>query len=151
MTQILNAQMMQKKRKGAYFLVEIAIFLIFVAIITSTSMGSISDTDGAKIATTHQELDQIRTAVMQYKTYRLDNTVPDNLGDLIKNPCIASEDAIDAREHPAFLQETARWSTSGLKDMWNNNYTIETDTDGSMVLQSTAGSSDTAKYVKVKL
>ena len=138
---------MKRKKKGAYFILEIAFFLIFVAIITAVATGMLGNTDGAKVATTNQELDQIRTAVLNYRTYRIDGANP-TLGDLVVSPSISKENAIDGRQHDAFLQTSPRWSSSGLKDMWGNDYVIDTSAN---TVYSTAGSSDSSDYITLSL
>lgn len=137
----------KKKKKGAYFILEIAFFLIFVAIVTAVATGMLGNTDGAKVATTNQELDQIRTAVLSYKTYRIDGANP-ALTDLVSSPSISKDEAIDGRQHDAFLQTNPRWTTSGLKDMWGNDYVIDTSAN---TVYSTAGSSDSSDYITLSL
>ena len=134
------------KKRGGYLIIELAFWFVVMAIIAAIALGLLGNTDGAKVTAANQELDQIRTAVLSYQTYRIDGAYPDNLGDLLQDTTINAIDAIDGREHGPFLEPTPRWSTSALKDAWGNDYQLKDD-----AVYSTAGSSDSKDYIKVQL
>ena len=138
-------------RKGAFFSVETAFYFIVIAIVAALIIGIFTYLDDARVSTAQQELDQIRSAVLEYKAYRLDQTVPDDLTILLNSDCIEAGDSIDNRKHGPFLNTTNnRWSSNGLKDPWGNNYEISSDSDtrGTYVY-STCGGKTEEEYLRV--
>ena len=138
-------------RKGAFFSVETAFYFIVIAIVAALIIGIFTYLDDARVSTAQQELDQIRSAVLEYKAYRLDQTVPSNLPTLLESGCISADDAIDNRKHGPFLNTTNnRWSSDGLKDPWGNNYEISTDSDSrGTYVYSTCGGKTEEEYLRV--
>ena len=134
------------KKKGESLLMSVAAYIVALAIILGVATMLLGDTDPSKITVTKQELDQIRTAVVEYRTYRIDGESPASLGELLNDPVIAASDAIDGRAHHPTLSPNARWSNSGLKDMWGNDYVLDGNT-----VYSTAGSTDETDRVSLEI
>ena len=138
-------------RKGAFFSVETAFYFIVIAIVAALIIGIFTYLDDARVATAQQELDQIRSAVLEYKAYRLDQSVPSELPTLLESGCISADDSIDNRRHGPFLNTTNnRWTSDGLKDPWGNNYEISSDSDSrGTYVYSTCGGKGTDEYLRV--
>ena len=134
------------KKKGESLLMSVAAYIVALAIILGVAVMLLGDTDPSKITVTKQELDQIRTAVVEYRTYRIDGASPASLGELLNDPVIASSDSIDGRAHHPTLTTNPRWSNSGLKDMWGNDYVLDGNT-----VYSTAGSTDETDRVSLEI
>lgn len=137
------------RRKGAFFSIETAFYFIVIAIIAAVVIGIFNYLNDARVSTAEQELDQLRSAVLEYKAYRVDQSMPANLSDLLKSDAITAQYSIDNRQHGPFLNTTNnRWSTAGIKDPWGNDYKIDgSDTKGKYIY-STAGSTDSTRYIK---
>ena len=136
----------KRNKKGAYFLIEIAFFLVFCVIVAAVALGMFDNADSGKVATTTQELDQIRTAIVTYKTYKLDGSLPSTPGDLLGT--ISTSDSIDGREHGPFLSKNNRWQNGQLLDMWGEDYVIDKDNN---LVYSNAGSTDSTKRISVSI
>lgn len=119
------------RKHGAYFILEIAFFLVFVAIITAAASSLLSDTDGDKAAAARMEADQIRIGIERYTAYT--SKSPGTSGAALYNALttdISASDAIDSMNHKATLASNARWDAAGsLVDPWGNAYVI---TDGAV-------------------
>lgn len=136
------------KKKGGYLILEITAFLIFMFFMFNYGLGLFGNTDSAKVTNANEELEQIRTAVISYKTYNLYGSYPASLGELVESPCLTKDESRDGRQHDRFLQPNSRWTTSSLKDMWGNDYVLDTQNG---TVYSTAGSSDSSDYITVSL
>ena len=73
------------KKKGESLLMSVAAYIVALAIILGVAVMLLGDTDPSKITVTKQELDQIRTAVVEYRTYRIDGASPASLGELLND------------------------------------------------------------------
>ena len=137
----------KKKKKGGYLIIELAFWFVVMAIIAAIALGLLGNTDGAKVTAANQELDQIRTAVLSYQTYRIDGAYPD-LPKLLSDECIGKDDSIDGRPHGAFLEGSARWTSEGLRDPWGNLYVLDEQNN---TVYSTAGDKPEADRITVAL
>ena len=141
-TAMKNAQMRKKRFiPGLGLQIDAVLWGIFVAIIiaamVSYSLGLVKD---SKITAAKLELDQIRTAVLQYESLSSTNTKPTSLPVLLDE--MPATSSVDGMKHDSFLKANGRWSSSGLLDPWGTAYSYGTDSDGNITIQST-GSGDT--------
>lgn len=139
-----------KKLKGAFFTIETVAFILFVAIVAAVILSQGFNTDGAKRTTTSQEIDQIRTAAVQYKAfYAHDANFSDGFPELFDY--IDSSDAVDGRRHGPFLTpdkkngNDGRWTTSGANDLWGNPYKYDSSTNE---IYSTCGGVDEEDQIR---
>lgn len=128
------------KRHGMGLQLDALGWTIVVLIIVAGVVGGIFYLrDTARVATTKMELDQIRSAVLAYQGLRLDNSYPDSVTILLSEEAISAADSIDGLKHGSFLPTSVRWTTSGVLDMWGNEYVIDV---ANRVIYSTQGSND---------
>ena len=136
------------KKRGGYLIIELAFWFVVMAIIAAIALGLLGNTDGAKVTAANQELDQIRTALLSYRTYKITGTYPTELKDLFST--FDKSEAIDGRPHGPFLDinSSSRWSNTGdVTDPWGNQYEINGN-----VIKSTAGTpGDTTDDIVVTL
>lgn len=136
------------KRNGLALQLDATGWIIVVLVIVSVVIGSIFYLrDSAKVATTKLELDQIRGAVMSYQGIRLDSAYPESLSVLIRDDAVSATDALDGLKHGNFLPTSQRWTTSGVLDLWGNEYVIDVS---NKIIYSTQGSSDQDKRISVE-
>ncbi len=139
-----------RKLKGAFFTIETVAFILFVAIVTAIALSGGFKTDGAKRTTTSQEIDQIRTAAVQYKAFYIhDVNFSDGFPELFGY--IDPSDSVDSRRHGPFLTPDSqngndgRWTTSGANDLWGNPYKFDTSTNE---IYSTCGGADEEDQIR---
>lgn len=140
-----------RKLRGAIFTIETAAFIIFVAIIAAIAISNLLDPDSAKRTTTTQEIEQIRTAAVQYRAfYANDVNFTDGFPELFTY--IDTDSSVDGRRHGPFLEPNSvgdtdgRWTTSGAKDMWGNPYYFDAS---SREIYSTCGGADEEDQIRV--
>ena len=138
------------KVRGAILTMETAFYIIFIAIIAAIAISSLLDTDSAKKATTTQEIEQIRTAAVQYRAFYVrDVTFSDGFPELFTY--IEPADAVDSRRHGPFLSPDStsndgRWTTSAAIDLWGNAYKYDSATNE---IYSTCGGADEEDQIRV--
>ena len=110
---------MKHKRKGAYFILEVALFLLTVAIIAAASTGNFgSILTESKVSTAQNEVMQLGSAVSHY---RYDTgSYPDTLADLAKKGT-GSYEGYGPRI-PAIK-----------KDPWGKDYKLQTGKNGFVI------------------
>lgn len=140
-TAMRNAQISKKRLPGLGLQIDAVLWGIFVAIIivamVSYGLGLVKD---SKVTAAKLELDQIRTAVLQYESLSSSGAKPTSLPTLLDE--LPATSSVDGIKHDAFLKTNGRWSSSGLLDPWGTAYSFGTDSDGNATIQST-GSGDT--------
>ena len=120
--------MLKKKRKGAYFIFETVLFMIFVCFLTVSGLFSSSGlSEEAKASVAKTDTTNIGAAVSHYKYDT--GKYPTNLSDLT----VAGTDA---------LAGYGPWLPGLKKDPWGNNYVLISDTD-SFVVYCTEGGKKT--------
>ena len=139
-----------QKVKGAILTMETAFYIIIIAIFAAIAVSTLVDTDSAKKTTTTQEIEQIRTAAVQYKAFYVHEVnFSDGFPELFGY--IEASDAVDARRHGPFLAPNStndndgRWSTAGAIDMWGNPYKFDTST---YEIYSTCGGADEEDQIR---
>ncbi len=139
-----------QKLKGAILTMETAFYIIVIAILAAIAVSTLVDTDSAKKTTTTQEIEQIRTAAVQYKAFYVHEVnFSDGFPELFGY--IEPSDAVDARRHGPFLAPNStngndgRWSTSGAVDMWGNPYKFDNST---YEIYSTCGDADEEDQIR---
>lgn len=137
------------KVRGAILTMDAVLYLIFIAIIAAIVISTVLDTDSAKRATTTQEIDQIRTAAVQYKAFYVHEvSFSDGFPELFTY--IEATDAVDSRRHGPFLSPDStsndgRWTTSAAIDLWGNAYKYDSATNE---IYSTCGGADEEDQVR---
>ena len=110
---------MNHKRKGAYFILEVALFLVTVAIIAAASTGNFGNTLAeSKVSTAQNEVMQLGSAVSHY---RYDTgSYPDALTDL-------------AKKGTGSYKGYGPWIATIKKDPWGKDYQLQTGINGFVV------------------
>lgn len=122
------SRLLKKKRKGAYFIIEVVLFMIFVCFLTVSGLFSSSGlSEEAKASVAKTDTTNIGAAVSHYKYDT--GKYPTNLSDLT----VAGTDA---------LAGYGPWLPELKKDPWGNNYVLISDTD-SFVVYCTEGGKKT--------
>ncbi len=105
---------------GLAMQLDAAVWMVIVSIIVAAVVvGAVHMTNEARFATARLEMDQLRSAVLQYEAYTekdfdgkwsvLFNEIEDTSGD----------------KHKALLQKKGRWSGGSPKDPWSNDYVFD--------------------------
>jgi hypothetical protein len=123
---------MPKKKPGAVLSLETVLYVAIIIIFVAIGLGIFSQRESAKVAACNQELDQIRSAVVQYGALDVNGT--NGLTDLTKlfdASAISATDAVDGVAHGYFLQKSGRWKDGKLHNPWGDGeYTLGTDPSG---------------------
>ena len=127
---------MPSKVRGAILTMETAFYIIVIAILAAIAISTLVDTDAAKRTTTNQEIEQIRTAAVQYKAFVLQKkvTFSDGFTELFKT--LPANMSVDNNIHGPFLEPNSkngtdgRWTVSkGAKDLWGDQYHYDSKTN----------------------
>lgn len=111
----------------------LALFILAIAI-----AGLAQYRNSGKISSQKVELTTLRDAIYQYQSIRIDGAAPATLDQLIADPSISANQAIDGINHGAFIAPNGRWQSSGaVVDMWGAAYTYSVNADGSGSITST--------------
>lgn len=118
---------MPKKKKGAVLSIETIIYIAVLIIFIAVGIAAFSQRESAKAAACQSELDQIRSAIVQYQALRVDGALPsDDLTEIAPDgPGISSEDSVDGIEHVGFLQKSGRWKNGELYNPWGETYSFD--------------------------
>ena len=113
-------------------------FLLAIAIIAIGITAFAHLRTMAKNSSEQVELSSLRDGIMQYQSLRLDGQPPATLEQLISDPSIPANQAIDGVNHGPLLVKNERWSSSGtVTDVWGVAYTYVVNADGSGTITST--------------
>ena len=117
---------MPKKKKGAILSIETIIYIAVLIIFIAVGIAAFSQSESAKAAACQSELDQIRSAIVQYQALRVDGSYPsEDLNEIAPDGSgISSEDSVDGIEHKDFLQKSGRWKSGNLYNPWGEKYTF---------------------------
>ena len=127
---------MPSKVRGAILTMETAFYIIVIAILAAIAISTLVDTDAAKRTTTNQEIEQIRTAAVQYKAFVLQKkvTFSDGFTELFVE--LPADKSVDHNVHGPFLEPNSkngtdgRWTiTNGAKDLWGDQYHYDSKTN----------------------
>lgn len=142
-----------KKKPGAVLSLETMLYIAIIIIFVAIGIGIFSQRESAKIAACNQELDQIRSAVIQYSSLRAsDDNDLDDLSKLFKAEAISADEAVDGASHGYFLQETGRWkhgSQGGdqvLNPWGDDSYHYDADTGKIYTEHTPLGGGDKKRY-----
>ena len=153
MVTMLNSKVfpIPKRVKGAILTMETAFYIIVIAILAAIAISTLVDTDAAKRTTSNQEIEQIRTAAVQYKAFSINQVAfTDGFPELFGY--IEANEAVDAHRHGPFLEpnssngQDGRWTTAGAKDLWGNPYYYDAATNE---IYCTCGNADEADWLRV--
>lgn len=110
-----------QKRKGAFLSLETLMYIVVLLILLAIGLGLFSQRESAKISTARSELDQIRSATIEYNSYQITSQFPSDPSELLGT--LSSTETTDGLEHGPFLQASDRWKDGALKDPWGGTYT----------------------------
>lgn len=110
------------RRKGAFLSLETLMYIVVLLILLAIGLGLFSQRESAKVATARSELDQIRTATIEYNSYHITSQYPSDPSVLLET--LPATESTDGLEHGPFLQPNDRWKSggSGLADPWGGTY-----------------------------
>lgn len=111
------------KKKGAILSLETMMYIAVIAVLIAVGLGAFSMYKSAKVSTAKLELDQIRSALIEYSSVSRTGDYPDDINELFNT--LSSSDTIDGLEHGPFLKATNRWEDSEAVDPWGTNYYID--------------------------
>lgn len=148
----MNTFMIPRKLKGAILTMETAFYIIVIAILAAIAISTLVDTDAAKRTTSNQEIEQIRTACVQYKAFSIAQVnFSDGFPELFGY--IEANEAVDAHRHGPFLEpnssngQDGRWTVDGgAKDLWGNPYYYDANTNE---IYCTLGGADEDDWLRV--
>lgn len=111
------------RRKGAFLSLETLMYIVVLLVLLAIGLGLFSQRESAKVATARSELDQIRTATIEYNSYHITSQYPSDPSVLLDK--LSASESTDGLEHGPFLQPNDRWqgSGTGLADPWGGTYT----------------------------
>lgn len=111
-----------KKKKG-FSIMELAIYILVAAILLGAiAFAGSQMVNSAKVSNAKQELENLRSACMQYTIWNVNNDYPADLETLLSDTAIPADQAIDNVPHGPFITTNNRWTTAGIKDPWGNDY-----------------------------
>lgn len=109
--------------RGLAMQLDAAVWMVIVAIIVAAVVvGAVHMTNEARFATARLEMDQLRSAVLQYEAYT-EKTFDGKWNVLFSEVTDTSGD-----KHKALLQKKGRWSGGSPKDPWSKDYVFDTST-----------------------
>ena len=112
-----------KKKPGAVLSLETMLYIALIIIFVAVGIGIFSQRESAKVAACNQELDQIRTALVQYSSLRMeDNNDISDLTILFDAEAIKDTESVDGIAHGYFLQQTGRWKDGQLHNPWGDGF-----------------------------
>lgn len=124
---------MPQKKKGAILSIETIIYIAVLIIFIAVGIAAFSQRESAKAAACQSELDQIRSAIVQYQSLRVDSKYPSaDLNEIAPGGAgIDAADSVDGISHKDFLQKAGRWKDGKLNNPWGDGdgYTF-TESDG---------------------
>jgi hypothetical protein len=120
------------KIPGLALQIDASTWLIFVSFILAIMVGIYALVTNGKTTATKMELDQIKSAVLQYEATASGSTAPADLDVLLSSYTDA-----DGNTDTALLTAKGRWATS-VVDRWGTKYSIDTS---ARVLSSTGSGS----------
>lgn len=98
--------------------------------------------NNANRATANQELKMFKTAVTSYAGLANDSKPPSDLGQLLADPSLEAENAIDGVDHGPFIDKKKNWTTDAdsIKDPWGEAYQYSYDeTTGTGTISTNGG------------
>lgn len=113
------------KKKGAILSLETMMYIAVIAVLIAVGIGGFSMYKSAKVSTAKLELDQIRSAMIEYSSVEARSNYPDDIDNLFDT--LSASDTIDGMEHGPFLKAANRWSDGQALDPWGNSYYIDGD------------------------
>ena len=148
----MNTFIVPKKLKGAILTMETAFYIIVIAILAAIAISTLVDTDAAKRTSSNQEIEQIRTACVQYKAFSINKVAfTDGFPELFGY--IEANEAVDAHRHGPFLEPNTsngadgRWTVAeGAKDLWGNPYYYDSTNNE---IYCTCGGADEDDWLRV--
>lgn len=132
----------QLTKKG-FISAELTLCIIVILILMYAAFVSFPEAkNNANRATAQQDLRTFKSAIVSYAGLANDSKPPANLGQLIADPSLSAEDAIDGVDHGPFLDKKKNWTTdsSSIKDPWGDAYQYNYDaTTGTGTITSNGG------------
>lgn len=112
-------------KKRGFFSTELTICIVVALILMFITFLAYPEyKNNANRTTAQQDLRMLKSAVVSYAGLANDSKPPANLGQLLANPSLTADEAIDGVEHGAFLDKKKGWTTdsSSIKDPWGEAY-----------------------------
>lgn len=106
--------------RGLAMQLDAAVWMVIVSIIVAAVVvGAVHMTNEARFATARLEMDQLRSAVLQYEAYTEKNF------DGKWNVLFSEVTDTSGDKHKALLQKKGRWSGGSPKDPWTKDYVYD--------------------------
>ena len=120
-------RMASRKRKGAILGFDSVNYLLVLIIFVGLGIAGLGALEGYRAVSCKMEMRDITTAISTYNALSLTRKIQStaDLGNLVKTEALGSNDSVDGAIHGAFLKASAKWTESGLKDPWNEDYTFD--------------------------
>lgn len=126
MMRSIDQSIRPKKLRGLPMQLDAAIWFVVVAVILAGIIaGAMHITKEARIARARLEMDNLRTAILEYEAFK-ETTVADG-ADF--SYLFASFSDVNGDNHSPILQKKGNWDGQNCKDPWGQNYTLATTTD----------------------
>lgn len=118
-----------QKKKG-FFSAELTISMVVAMLLLGGAFIAYPEyKSNANRTTATADMKMMKTGVISYSGLAKDSKPPSNLGQLLANPSLAADDAIDNVDHGPFLDKKKQWTTDGtsIKDPWGEAYDMAYD------------------------
>lgn len=127
-----------RKKPGAVLSLETMIYIAVIIVFMALGIGLFSQRESAKVTACNQEMDQIRSAIVQYSSYSTKDNVKElgDLGILFNEDALSADNAIDNVQHGPFLQKTGRWKDGKAINPWGIEYKVS---DGKITTTDSSG------------
>lgn len=125
-------QVMQRIETGFYkargiLMAQLAFYIVCTILLLAAGMVSYREyKDNTNRSTAYSEMNTLKTGILTYAGLHNKSQPPSSLGELVSNPSLRAEDAVDHVDHAPMVE---KWtSPDSIVDPWGEPYEMTYDT-----------------------